>query len=57
VKNKVKYFVLEEKSTIIPYLIHTVAFDKASSEHLQDIVNESLTKDNLEVYEEKTQDP
>jgi len=38
-------------------LIHTVAFDKANLEPLQDTVIESPTQDNLVVHEEQTQDP
>ena len=56
-KNKVRDFVLEEELVTIPELIHTVAFDKANSKPLQDIVIESPTQDNLVVHEEQTQDP
>ena len=38
-------------------MIHTVAFDKANLEPLQDIVIESPTQDNLVIHEEQTQDP
>ena len=37
--------------------MHIVAFDKANSEPLQDIVIKSLTQDNLVFHEEQTQDP
>ena len=37
--------------------MHIVAFDKANSEPLQDIVIESPTQDNLVIHEEQTQDP
>jgi len=53
-KNKVRDFVLKEESITIPEPIHTVAFDKANSEPLQDIVIESPTQDNLVVHEEHT---
>ena len=56
-KNKVRDFILEEESVTIPESIHTIAFDKANSKPLQDIVIESPTQDNLVVHEEQTQDP
>ena len=56
-KNKVRDFVLEEELVTIPEPIHTVAFDKANSEPLQDIVIESPTQDNLVIHEKQTQDP
>jgi len=56
-KNKVRDFVLEKESITILKPIHTVDFDKANSEPLQDIVIESSTQDNLVIYEEQTQDP
>ena len=56
-ENKVRDFVLEEESVTIPESIHTIAFDKANSKPLQDIVIEFPTQDNLVVHEEQTQDP
>jgi len=56
-KNKVRDFVLEEELVTISKLIHIVAFDKANSKPLQDIVIESPTQDNLVIREEQTQDP
>ena len=51
-KNKVRDFVLEEESVTIPEPIHTVAFDQASMEPPQDIVDFPPTQDNLVIHEE-----
>jgi hypothetical protein len=56
-KNKVRDFVLEEESVTIPEPIHIVAFDQASTEPPQDIVEIPPTQDDLVVHEEQTQDP
>ena len=48
---EVRDLVLEEESVTISEPIHIVAFDKANSEPLQDIVIEFLTLENLVVHE------
>src|ERR1044072_3169604 len=55
-ENKIRDFVLEEESVTIPEPIHTVAFDEASTEPLQDIVVESSpTQNDLVIHEGQTQ--
>ena len=56
-RNKIRDFVFEEESILIPEPIQTVASDEASPKPLQDIVIQSPIQDELVVYEEQTQDP